>query len=340
MKDELPVIEKMINSLKRDQEEVSKIANTIDEVSLEVKKNNDELVKISKENNGGNIFSRYSERKESGDQDKLTGDLNDAKRRLFFFKRILESRLTRTENEILAEYMHMKMKEVYFSAYHISDEYGFLNWFYDEELAETNVIQYLNECEFTIHQEDLEEEDIQKDLQEQLKFVFREMNKDKESNDSFVGRYIRHTINDKIEEIKAYAERFNRLTFGEWLEIERRKQGLSLAELAAKSDLSASYLSRLEKNTRGIPTVDILRQLSKGLNIPLYQALSHTTEQSDEIPSFSELIENNEFKFRESTASSSERNGIISLISHIEKIPKGELHMHDVMELLKIIAEL
>lgn len=38
MKDELPVIEKMINSLKRDQEEVRKIENTIQEISLEVKK--------------------------------------------------------------------------------------------------------------------------------------------------------------------------------------------------------------------------------------------------------------------------------------------------------------
>ena len=340
MNDELPVIEKMINSLKRDQEEVSQIENTIEEITLEVKKNNDELIRLSKENNGGNIFSSYSERRESGAQDKLKNALNDAQRRLISFKRILESRLTRTENEILAEYMHMKMKEVYFSAYHISDEFSFLTWFYDEELAETQVIQYLNECECIIHQENLGEEDIQKDLHEQLKFVFREMNKDRESNDSFVGQYIRTTINDKVEEIKAYAERFNRLSFGQWLEIERRKQGLSLAELASKSDLSASYLSRLEKNTRGIPTVDILRQLSKGLNIPLYQALSHTTEEFDEIPSFSELIENNEFKFRESTASSSERNGIISLISHIEKIPKGELHMHDVMELLKIIAEL
>jgi len=340
MNDELQVIEKMINSLKRDKEEVRKIENTIQEISLEVKKNNDELIRLSKENNGGNIFASYSERKESGAQDKLKSALNDAHRRLISFKRILESRLTRTENEILAEYVHAKMKSVYFSAYHTTDEYDFLTWFYDEELAETQVIQYINECEFIIHQEDLEEEDIQKDLQEQLKFVFREMNKDKESNDSFVGRYIRHTINDKIEEIKAYAERFNRLSFGQWLEIERRKQGLSLAELGAKSDLSASYLSRLEKNTRGIPTVDILRQLSKGLNIPFYQILSHATEESDEIPSFSDLIENNEFKFRESTASSSERNGIISLISHIEKIPKGELHMHDVMELLKIIAEL
>lgn len=105
-------------------------------------------------------------------------------------------------------------------------------------------------------------------MHEQLKFVFREMNKDRESNDSFVGQYIRLTINEKIEEIKSYAERFNRLSFGQWLEIERRKQGLSLAELGAKSDLSASYLSRLEKNTRGIPTVDILRQLSKRAKHP------------------------------------------------------------------------
>jgi len=340
MKDELPVIEKIINSLKRDQEEVRKIENTIQEITLEVKKNNDELIRVSKENNGGNIFANYSKRRESGAQDKLTSVLSDAQRRLFSLKKIVERKLSHTENEILAEYMHTKMKDVYFSAYHISDEFAFLTWFYEEELAETQVIQYLNECEFIIHQEDLGEQDIQKDLKEHLKFVFREMNKDRDSDESFVGQYIRTTINDKVEEIKAYAERLNRLSFGQWLEIERRKQGLSLAELGAKSDLSASYLSRLEKNTRGIPTVDILRQLSRGLNIPFYQALSHATEESDGVPSFSELIENNEFKFRESTASISERNGIISLISHIEKIPKGELHMHDVMELLKIIAEL
>lgn len=48
MNDELPVIEKMINSLKRDQEEVSQIENTIEEITLEVKKNNDELIRLSK----------------------------------------------------------------------------------------------------------------------------------------------------------------------------------------------------------------------------------------------------------------------------------------------------
>lgn len=58
------------------------------------------------------------------------------------------------------------------------------------------------------------------------------------------------------------------MTIGEWLREERENAGLSIRQLAEKSGISLSYLSQIERDLKN-PSVDILMQIGKTLNIPM-----------------------------------------------------------------------
>lgn len=49
----------------------------------------------------------------------------------------------------------------------------------------------------------------------------------------------------------------------------RLTAGMDLTTLSRRSGVSASYLSRLEAGKRGIPTLNVLVRLSRGLDAPL-----------------------------------------------------------------------
>lgn len=55
--------------------------------------------------------------------------------------------------------------------------------------------------------------------------------------------------------------------FGNYLKRIRIKRGLSLRELARRSEVSQSYLSLLESGKRGIPTPDQLLKIAPHLNV-------------------------------------------------------------------------
>lgn len=57
------------------------------------------------------------------------------------------------------------------------------------------------------------------------------------------------------------------MEFGDRLRMIRKKKGLSLRALASKAGLSASYLSDLERGTRGAPTAPVLERLADALGV-------------------------------------------------------------------------
>lgn len=57
------------------------------------------------------------------------------------------------------------------------------------------------------------------------------------------------------------------MDFGPWLRQVRQSRGMSLRELAAKADLSTSYLSDLENGRRGAPTAPVLARLADALDV-------------------------------------------------------------------------
>lgn len=63
------------------------------------------------------------------------------------------------------------------------------------------------------------------------------------------------------------------MTFGEYIKSIRVDKGLSLREVARRSDISHPYLSQLENGKNTSPTPDIIRKLAKGLNLGYLELL-------------------------------------------------------------------
>lgn len=57
------------------------------------------------------------------------------------------------------------------------------------------------------------------------------------------------------------------MNFGEQLRTLRTKQGLGVNQLALKSGVSASQISRLENGKKGLPKLETLKKLAQGLHV-------------------------------------------------------------------------
>ena len=69
----------------------------------------------------------------------------------------------------------------------------------------------------------------------------------------------------------------------------RKMKGFTIREVASRSGVSTAYISQLENGNRGVPSPEILKKLSEGLNIP-YEDLMRLAGylEDDRQTSFSE----------------------------------------------------
>ena len=63
------------------------------------------------------------------------------------------------------------------------------------------------------------------------------------------------------------------MEFRHQLKSLRKKAGLTQRELAKKSDVSYSYLTKLEGGFQANPTYETLERISMALNVPLHLLL-------------------------------------------------------------------
>lgn len=56
----------------------------------------------------------------------------------------------------------------------------------------------------------------------------------------------------------------------------RMAKGMTLTELAERSNVSKSYLNNLERNKKNNPSINVLFRLSKELNVDIYQIIGVT----------------------------------------------------------------
>lgn len=61
--------------------------------------------------------------------------------------------------------------------------------------------------------------------------------------------------------------------FYDQLKALRKNKGFTIREVADRSGVSPAYISQLENGSRGIPSPDILKKLSEGLNISYEQLM-------------------------------------------------------------------
>ncbi|WP_067623057.1 helix-turn-helix domain-containing protein [Alicyclobacillus acidiphilus] len=72
---------------------------------------------------------------------------------------------------------------------------------------------------------------------------------------------------------------------GERLRILRKEKGLSLTELAEKSNVAKSYLSAIERGIQANPSIQVIEKLSGVLGVPVQQILANDTaeDRKDEL---------------------------------------------------------
>lgn len=76
------------------------------------------------------------------------------------------------------------------------------------------------------------------------------------------------------------------MSFGRELrKIRMSKQGLTLDKLSESTGLSKGYLSKLENDKRGVPKVETVKKIARGLDISYYELLKKAgyAEESDKL---------------------------------------------------------
>lgn len=99
-------------------------------------------------------------------------------------------------------------------------------------------------------------------------------------------------VHKKRGVIQRHIDYFQDNTFGEWLAGIRQDKNLSLAKAAEITGVSSSYIHRIEKGTRGVPSVAKLEQLASGYDIPSNEMI---TMASGGLQSVDNVIENGAF---------------------------------------------
>ncbi|WP_165000477.1 helix-turn-helix domain-containing protein [Anaerophilus nitritogenes] len=86
---------------------------------------------------------------------------------------------------------------------------------------------------------------------------------------------------------------------GLYLKYLRKKNNYNLEQIATLSELSCSYVSRLENGVCTSPSIQVLESLASAYNISLIELLNieKSDEKTEEVPTFKELIIKNNFMF-------------------------------------------
>src|SRR3989338_5244121 len=69
--------------------------------------------------------------------------------------------------------------------------------------------------------------------------------------------------------------------FGDYIKELRQRRNMSLRDVEQKCKISNAYLSQVERNKRGIPTVPVLRKLAKVYGVPLEHIAIMAGDESD-----------------------------------------------------------
>lgn len=72
------------------------------------------------------------------------------------------------------------------------------------------------------------------------------------------------------------------MKLGQYIRKIREEKGFSTRELARRSGVSQPYLSQLENGKTNNPSIEVLKKLAKGLDVPLYEIQIKT----DQIPGY------------------------------------------------------
>lgn len=112
-------------------------------------------------------------------------------------------------------------------------------------------------------------------------------------------------------------ERSISVNFGTMLRYYRENKGMSLAQLQAATNISASYIQRLESGSRRAPSFPILKLLASALEVDMADLIDVALKSDDESKDISTLILGSEYTIDNETASPDIKQYLMALINLI-----------------------
>lgn len=103
---------------------------------------------------------------------------------------------------------------------------------------------------------------------------------------------VSRTMQTRLRTISARLKRNTDLAFSEWLRNTRKEKKMTLQEVAEASDTSISYIQRLEKGRRRVPSLPIIQNIADALNVPHQEVMDIISgkNNTEEAVSFLDIV--------------------------------------------------
>ena len=127
---------------------------------------------------------------------------------------------------------------------------------------------------------------------------------------------------------------------GSYIREKRELKGLSLKELEELSDISASYINRIENGNRKAPSVPILTNLARCLGIDVADLLELTRNEHEEVISVVDLLLINNYLVNGAEIKREAKDKFVGLIKKILEVDWTENKHKDALEIMELIEVL
>lgn len=128
---------------------------------------------------------------------------------------------------------------------------------------------------------------------------------------SFYQGFFERNVDRKREVIQRHIDHFQNNTFGEWMRSLREDNGWSLSRAADETGVSSSYIHRIEKGTRGVPSTKKLEQLAAGYNLPFNEVIIMASGEVKPVETF---IEEGAFQLNGTLATKKQKHAIAEMV--------------------------
>lgn len=128
--------------------------------------------------------------------------------------------------------------------------------------------------------------------------------------------------------------------FGMLIRYIRKKKGYSLADLEEMTNISKSYIYRLEKGERKAPSIKIIEKLAQALDIDINELLKAVNNDSEEVPSLESLLLAHQFTIKNKIATKEVKGKMVELLTKIhESNWDNNSKIKEMAEIVQIIDE-
>lgn len=324
-----------------------------------------EQYQIFKKENSNEMIKKMIELMESVEEKPNTPDLKHLEEVIQETKPSIEA-LNDEDREIVERVINQKV-------YNISKKINktLTKWNYFKEIAKTQkwepileIIKIIdmNEERFaklTEGYSNLTDEHVESEMErskEDVEHIERLLKNEvgdwiKENTTEFYSDLIKRSIKSKLTIIKNRLERSVDIRFSKWLKETRKAKKITLTALGERTDISPSYIQRLEAGTRKMPTFNIIKSIAEGLEVPLkevFDVIEDKGEKSDKkvtkktkTRKLKEIITNEDFTLKEDVATNEQRKLLNKLFMiAIDGEDGEEVNLKDVFKITETIKSL